>query len=936
MTPDRFREIEELYHSARRIHPDQRAALLSEMDPELRVEVESLLRERAGGEFLDVPALENAAALIGDATLTSAATSGLIGPYQIETKLGEGGMGDVFRALDTRLGRRVAIKFAYEQFSTRFEREARAISALNHPNICTLYDIGPNYLVMELLEGETLASRLKHGPLPLEEALRCASQIAAALIEAHEHGIIHRDLKPGNIMIAKAGVKVLDFGLASREGDDTLTGSRMVLGTPAYMAPEQREGKAADARTDVYSFGLVLYEMLTGERAGAVRKPLALKSLDEIVNRCLEADPAKRPQSAVDLAHALNSAPLARTNRLWMVCAAVVVLALLAAGLYFFRSTPKLTGKNTIVLADFVNNTGDPIFDNTLRQGLAIQLEQSPFLTIMDDEQVQRVLRLMNVPRGARISNEIAHDVCIREAATATIDGAIASMGKSYVITLQAITCQNGATLAREQIQAEDKEHILKALGTAATAIRGKLGESRNSVQKLNSPLEQATTSSLEALQSYTTGLSEMGQGHFLASAPLFERAISIDPDFAMAYFTLGVVYEQAGETARSAEYAKKAISLADRVSESERAELTAYYYRITGELDKEVDAYQQAARKINFRKWSFHNQLSVIYIDEGRYVEGLEEGLEAARLNPDTEAPYRRQLDAYICLNHLAEAKQVAEKLRQLHLDGTRIHQRFLEIAYMEDDQDAAAKEIQWFSGKPEEYLSFGLQAAYRNVHGERRESHKLYQRAVETARLHGFKDTGTEFQEADALADALAGNCQTAHLAGRPALALALCGDAAEAEKLATAASKVQPNGTIWNTVQLPEIRAAIALYRDQPATSVDQLASASPFERSYIETIYLRGLAYLRWRKGTEAAAEFQKIVDHNGWSWGATWVHPNWGLYYSLSYLGLARAFALMGDSAKSKKAFENFLGLWKTADPELPILKRARGEYSRLR
>ena len=784
-----------------------------------------------------------------------AVTGSLIGPYQIESKLGEGGMGDVFLALDTRLGRRVAIKFAHEQFSVRFEREARAISSLNHPNICTLYDIGPNYLVMELLEGETLASRLKRGPLPIEEALRCASQIAAALIEAHEHGIIHRDLKPGNIMIAKAGVKVLDFGLASREGDDTLTGSRMVLGTPAYMAPEQREGKPADARTDVYSFGLVLYEMLSGERAGAVRKPLALKSLGEIVDRCLEADPAKRPQSAADLARALNAAPLARTNRLWLVSAAVGFAALLAVGLYFLRPTPKLTGKDTIVLADFVNNTGDPIFDNTLRQGLAIQLEQSPFLTIMDDEQVQRVLRLMNVPRGARISNEIAHDVCIREAAAATIDGAIASLGKNYVITLQAITCQNGATLAHEQIQAEDKEHVLKALGTAATAIRSKLGESRNSVQKVNSPLEQATTSSLEALQSYTTGLSEMGQGHFLASAPLFERAISIDPDFAMAYFTLGVMYEQAGEMARSAEYAKKAISLADRVSESERAEITAYYYRITGELDKEIDAYQQAARKINFRKWSFHNQLRVIYIDEGRYVEGLEEGLEAARLNPDTEAPYRRQLDAYICLNRLPEAKQVAENLRKRRLDGTRIHQRFLEIAYIEEDQDAAAKEIQWFSfGKLEEYLSFGLQAAYRNVHGERRESHKLYQRAAETARLHGFENAAAEFVESDALADALAGNCQTTQLAGRPALALALCGDAAEAEKLAFASAKVQPNGTIWNTVQLPEIRAAVALYHDQPATSVDQLASASPYERSYIEAIYLRGLAYLRLRKGT----------------------------------------------------------------------------------
>ena len=397
-----------------------------------------------------------------------------------------------------------------------------------------------------------------------------------------------------------------------------------------------------------------------------------------------------------------------------------------------FNRAPRLTDNDTIVLADFVNNTGDPVFDGTLRQGLAIQLEQSPFLKIMDDGQVQRVLRLMSLPPGNRITNQIAREICVREGAAATIDGTIASLGKSYVITLQAIACQDGATLAREQIQAEDKEHVLNALGTAATAMRGKLGEPRNSIQKLNRPLEEVTTTSLEALQNYTAGLSEMSQGRFLAAVPLFERAIAIDPNFAMAYHYLGIaVRPGGGHGAQRGSMRNRLSSLIDRVSEYERAQITPYYYRATGELDKAIDAYRLGIRNYP-RDWGFHNNLSTTYIDMGQYEEGLKEGLEATRLQANVEPPYRRQLDAYICLDRLPEAKQLAEKVRALGLDGARIHQRFLEMAYFEDDQAAIAREIQWFAGKPEEYLSFGLQAANRNVHGQRRES----QQAVPASR--------------------------------------------------------------------------------------------------------------------------------------------------------------------------------------------------------
>jgi tetratricopeptide (TPR) repeat protein len=397
----------------------------------------------------------------------------------------------------------------------------------------------------------------------------------------------------------------------------------------------------------------------------------------------------------------------------------------------------------------------------------------------------------------------------------------------------------------------------------------------------------------------------------------------------------MGIAYEVAGDMARSRKYAKQAFRLVDRVSDRERTEITAYYYRATGELEKEIDAWELGSRNYP-RTWYFHNQLGLIYIDNGQYEEGLKQGMEAARLEPSTEPPYRRQLDAYICLDRLPEAKQLGEKVRTLGVDGARIHQRFLEIAYVEEDHGAISREIQWFAGKPEEYLSFGLQGANLNVHGQRRESRKMYQRAGETARRRGLQDAASEFEDADARADALAGNCQTARRLGRPALALAICDDAGQAQKLAAETSQVFPNGTIWNAVQLPEIRAAIALKRDQPAVSVELLASASPYERSYIEANYLRGLAYLRLHKGAEAAAEFGKIVDHKGASWGATWVHPNWGQYYSFSYLGLARASALEGDSARAKNAFQYLFELWKDADPDIPILQQANVEYAKLR
>jgi tetratricopeptide (TPR) repeat protein len=833
-------------------------------------------------------------------------------------------MGEVYRARDPRLNRDVAIKVSAAQFSERFEREATAIAALNHPNICQIYDVGPNYLVMEYVEGTSIAPTRD-----LQMLLELAIQICDGMAAAHALAIVHRDLKPGNILVTRQGrVKILDFGLAtsasSSEGPADATVTRGVtdpgttVGTVAYMSPEQARGQQVDARSDLWSLGVILYEMATRNRPfeGATapvvfegilgRAPIPVRErspeipveLERVIARLLEKDRETRYQSAADVradlkrverdssATAVVAPALAQRRLHRYAIAAIAAVVVIAGGvLWWQRAQAKpLTDHDALVLADFTNTTDDAAFDGALRQALAFELEQSLFLKIMDDQEVNQTLQLMGRPTGQRITNDIAHEVCVREGEKATIDGSIASLGKTYQIALQAINCQTGATLAREQAEAEDKEHVLKAVAKAATGIRAKLGESLSSIEKLERPRE-VTTSSLDAFKAYALGSSLQAQARPREAIPHLQRAIELDPNFAEAYDVLSGAYNNSGQRARANDALTKAFALIDHASERERLLISGgYYFRVTRELNKAIDAYQVLAR-IDPRNPRPHNRLALIYAARGEYEKSLGEAMEALRLAPREVVYFGNLIGAYIDLDRFDEATAVADRAFAQRLDSFTFHAELLRIAYLRDDHAAQEKEIQWFTGNPDEYWSLPDQAASALIHGQRHKAKEFLERAVEIARRQGV----TDFQPdpPSEVIDALMGDCEaTRKEKSNPARAL--CGDP-----------------------------AALRLAEEQAARN-------PPPNPDMAGLLYRRGLIGLSAGKGAEAAAEFQTILDHKG---------RNWGPYYSLADLGLARASALAGNTAKAKRAYQDFLALWKDADPDIPILISARKEYA---
>jgi len=923
--------------------------------------------------------------------------SGAAGRFQLVEMLGRGGMGEVWKARDTRLNRDVAVKFIAEALTHEstavelFEREARAAAAISHPNICTVYDIGERegrpFLAMELLEGDTLKRRLEAGAISPDALLTWGIEIADGLEAAHAAGIVHRDLKPANLFITTRGqAKILDFGLAKLRGEARVgiapAGSEPardgaqsgVAGTPGYMSPEQMRGEKLDARTDLFSFGAVLYEMATGAlpgktpEAASMRNPQVSVELDRIVAKALEEDREVRYQHASDIRGDLkrlkrdsDSGRLAtasaqaqprsaaRHHRAWFIVGGALALAVTAAGLFFYsRSAHQLTGRNIVVLAEFNNTTGDPVFDGTLRQGLSAQLEQSPFLSLLSDSRIAQTLPLMTQPKDAKLTASLARDVCQRTASTATIEGSISTLGSQYVLGLRAVSCRSGDLLAEEQVTAAGKEQVLKELGEAATKLRRRLGESLASVEKYDAPPESVTTGSLEALEAYSLGSHSMfAETNGSAAIPRFEQAIRLDPNFAMAYGRLAVCYSSMGDTARAAESARKAYDLRDRVSDRERFYLASHYEMFTtGNLEAARKTLELWAQNYPRDASPFSN-LEKVYNTLGEHEKALASGKESLRLTPGASAAYREVITAYIFLDRLAEAEAAAREAQAHKLDFPILHIYLYQIDFLRHDPEGMRKEAAVVGARPGyKNLMLDVESYSAAAEGQFARARDLTEQAAEGAKRDQNSEDAASYRAEEAMAEAAAGNQEFAKRQAQAALslskdkgkdierlagtALAQAGESNVAARLADDLSKRFPEDTQVG-INRTMIEAAIFLNRGDPGKAIHTLAPLEPYELTGDDTTspaYERGQAFLAARQGAAAAVEFQTILDHPG-------VMRNF-VVGAVARLGLARAYGLTGDVVKARAAYQLFFEVWKNADPDLPALLQAKAEFARLR
>jgi eukaryotic-like serine/threonine-protein kinase len=888
----------------------------------------------------------------------------------------------------------------------RFRREAHIASLVTHPHICTVHDSGEaegqTFLVCELLEGRALDEVIAaEGALPADQVVDIGIQIADALAAAHRRGVVHANLKPSNVFITNDGhVKLLELGAAgavASAGTPISRGSNArttsVTPVPAitpgvegdffhpYLSPEQVAGSPADGRSDIFATGALLYEMATGTPAfrGASlsdvaadissrtpARPRSLRgelpfALESVILRALGKSPDERYQRASELLDDLRRARRALASgtrqgpwwrlggdeRLAVAVAAIAVLLMVAAWARWWRepSAPPVVERNAILVSDIANGTADPDFDGTLRQAVSVYLAQSPYLDLVSDERIRSGLQLMGRKPDAAMTHDVAKELCQRLGLQAMLEGSVSAIGHATTVALAATDCHTDATIAKESIEVERKEDVLRALGQLTSTIRTALGESGASLARNNVSIEEATTPSLEALKAYTEAVARRAAGAEVDAVALLERAIAIDPQFALAHTTLSSIYGGFGETGQSEDYARLAYEHRERVSERERLFITYQYHdRVTGDQLKAREALEVWKRTYP-RDYRPSNALALLLIRLGDYEAAAAEAIDARQRNPLHAFPRSNLAHALRGAGRYAEARAVAEEAMREHLETVPMRRLLYQLAELQGDQALSQQQIEWAANHPRSFDISGARGQVAIFRGRMAEGRRLFGETMAAATERGFPQVASGYAAQAAFAEVLYGygarplddaraTVRTATAFEpqlRAATALALGGEPDEAGALVRRLKGVRSQDTLLQNAYLPVVEASALLARGRPAEAIEVLRRAAPYENGIVAAllpVYVRGEARLRAGDAEGAVREFTSLLDHRG----ADPFSP----VVAMAHLGLARAHALAGRTAESRTSYDTLLDIWKDADADLPVLRIVREEVAALR